>query len=392
MLPSFYIENFRLFDQLTIKRLGRVNLIVGRNNSGKSAFLEAVLLYVSNASPLIFYNLAFTRQDDWSNTISIPRSKRLAFNPIRHFFKGHRIPDLDKPGFKIAINENVNPLTVKTQAWVVENTPTSTVRRALKISELKSFGIDNCDLGVFVNIVSEQGGKSKLLFSQELDFMFTSRGIGNNPNYDEYEYEEEEKNRLSNFQFIPTRGISDSNLTLLWDAIALTGLEHDVVNALKLIEKKIIGFTFVDNEVIGIPPGSKFDQRSRIPLVKLEGLEEKVPLKCLGEGMTRVLHIILALVNAKNGYLLVDELENGLHWSVQELLWKIIFQLSEQLNVQVFCSTHSRDCISSFGEVWKKQPEAGAFFRLYDQNGVVKAREYDIETLSDSLEMDVEVR
>ncbi|HNM44594.1 AAA family ATPase, partial [Plasticicumulans sp.] len=36
MLDSLTIRNFRLFEDLTIERLGRVNLIVGKNNSGKS--------------------------------------------------------------------------------------------------------------------------------------------------------------------------------------------------------------------------------------------------------------------------------------------------------------------------------------------------------------------
>jgi AAA15 family ATPase/GTPase len=42
-------------------------------------------------------------------------------------------------------------------------------------------------------------------------------------------------------------------------------------------------------------------------------------LKSLGDGITRFFHIIVALVNAQNGILLVDEFENGLYWKVQPL-------------------------------------------------------------------------
>ncbi|HAI70393.1 MAG TPA: ATPase, partial [Gammaproteobacteria bacterium] len=51
MLDSLYIKNFRLFKELEIEQLGRVNLIIGRNNSGKTALLEALHLYAKNASP-----------------------------------------------------------------------------------------------------------------------------------------------------------------------------------------------------------------------------------------------------------------------------------------------------------------------------------------------------
>jgi AAA15 family ATPase/GTPase len=42
------------------------------------------------------------------------------------------------------------------------------------------------------------------------------------------------------------------------------------------------------------------------------------------------------MVNAQDGYLLIDEFENSLHYSVQEQVWKAIFSLAKSLNVQVF--------------------------------------------------------
>ena len=65
----------------------------------------------------------------------------------------------------------------------------------------------------------------------------------------------------------------------------------------------------------------------------------------MGDGINRILTIILAMVNCENGYLLIDEFENGLHYSVQEKLWEIIFYLAKRLNIQVFATTHSNDTI-----------------------------------------------
>lgn len=83
--------------------------------------------------------------------------------------------------------------------------------------------------------------------------------------------------------------------------------------------------------------------------VKIEGIDEPLPLKSMGDGITRLFHIIVALVNARNGILLIDEFENGLHWSVQPKVWDIVFQLSEKLNVQVFATTHSHESNISIG-------------------------------------------
>lgn len=109
--------------------------------------------------------------------------------------------------------------------------------------------------------------------------------------------------------------------------------------------------------------------------------------------MTRLFHIIVALVNAKNGLLLVDEFENGLHWTVQPKIWKTVFRLAQRLSVQVFASTHSRDCIVGFEEAWKEQEELGAFFRLdVRPDAGVTVTSYTCETLLDSLETGVEPR
>ena len=47
MLSSLKIRNFRTFSHLFIERLGRVNLILGKNNVGKTTLLEALFIYGS---------------------------------------------------------------------------------------------------------------------------------------------------------------------------------------------------------------------------------------------------------------------------------------------------------------------------------------------------------
>jgi AAA15 family ATPase/GTPase len=65
MLESFQIRNFRLFRHLEVGKLGRINLVVGKNNAGKSTFLDAVELYASNAASTVLLDLVESRQETW---------------------------------------------------------------------------------------------------------------------------------------------------------------------------------------------------------------------------------------------------------------------------------------------------------------------------------------
>ena len=365
-LPSFYLENFRIFDKLEVKRLGRVNLLVGRNNVGKSAFLEAVYIYAAGADPDVFSELIQSRQEHWK-----PRgqddAKGFSFSPFRHFFKGHKIPLLKEAGFKLAAGANTTQLHIKTAAYVSEQTDKGFTRRKLTDSEeIENLGVE---VGVFV--VAEQENNIQLLFSDERGFDPRRRLF----------LSSKHSSASSAIQLVPTQGISGGKAAQLWDAVNLTDLADVVIDGLKLIEARLLGLAFVENP-----------REDRLPLVKLQGQEERVPLKSLGDGVSRVFHIMLALVNAKDGVLLIDEFENGLHWTVQESVWRVLFQMAARLNVQVFCTTHSRDCIKAFDTVWQEFENEGAFFRLYAHNNEIRVREYDLETLSGSLETDVDVR
>jgi predicted ATPase len=180
--------------------------------------------------------------------------------------------------------------------------------------------------------------------------------------------------------------MTEDMLAALWDRIGLTDLGEEVIAGLRLIEPTITGVAFVEGT-----DGASGNRR--IPLVKISNVSEPLALKSLGDGIMRLFHIIVALVNARDGILLIDEFENGLHWSVQPKIWKTVFRLAEKLNVQVFATTHSRDCIAGFEEAWNEQKSDGAFFRLnVKQDGEVTATPYSCETLSDALETDVEMR
>lgn len=375
MLESFQIKNFRLFQHIEVGKLGLVNLIVGKNNAGKSTFLEAVELYASNAASTVLLDLIESRQETWVSEAQ-PHSQNFIGNSVRHLFFGHRLPQIGEDGIYLGeVSSNIN-LHISAAAYQNKNDDEGTLRK-IRLSDVLDEDLSNVE----IFLVAEEGERTRRLFRLDSSDLRSIRRISSRILYDRQESEFK-----YTWQIVPTENMPNRKLAALWDLTNLTSLESEVISALGLIDDRVTGVAFVED----ISKGSGRD--NRIPLVKIKGIDEPLPLKSMGDGMTRLFQIIVALVNAKDGLLLIDEFENGLHWTVQPKVWDIVFQLSERLNVQVFATTHSRDCIKGFDQAWNNYPALGAFFRLDEKNGLIKATEYTSETLNDSIDMDVEVR
>jgi len=375
MLESFQIDNFRLFQHLEVGRLNRVNLIVGRNNAGKSTFLEAVKLYASNASSSILLDLIESRQETWFSEAR-PHFQNFLSNPVRHLFFGHKLPLIGEEGISLGeVSSNIK-LHIGTVAYQDKNDDEGRIGK-IRISN-DQFDEDPSNAEVF--LVAEEGERIRRIFSFDRDV----RDILRIKPRIIYEWHESEFRYT--WQIVSTENMSSRKLAALWDLTILTNLETEVISALHIIDERVSGVAFVEDI------SQKRSDDNRIPLVKIKGIDEPLPLKSMGDGITRLFHIIVALVNARNGLLLIDEFENGLHWSVQPKVWDIVFQLSEKLNVQVFATTHSSVCIKGVDSAWNKYPALGAFLRLDVKEGLIKATEYTSETLADAIEMDVEVR
>jgi AAA15 family ATPase/GTPase len=147
MLKSFEIHNFRLFQHLEVARLGRVNLVVGRNNAGKSTFLEAVELYVSNASSTVLLDLIESRQETWFNEAQLHSQNFLA-NPVRHLFFGHKLPKVGKEGISIGDVSSHTKLNIGVAAYQNKNDDEGTLRK-IRISDVE-FDDDLSNVEVFL--------------------------------------------------------------------------------------------------------------------------------------------------------------------------------------------------------------------------------------------------
>jgi predicted ATPase len=132
--------------------------------------------------------------------------------------------------------------------------------------------------------------------------------------------------------------------------------------------------------------------RARLALLKVEG-EGRLPLRSMGDGLTKLFHIALAAASAPQGVLLIDEFENGLHWSVQEKLWKALARAARDFNVQVFSTTHSRDCIESFAAAAiDAGPDGASIYRLERKGDDVIATDLPLLNVDAAMREHQEVR
>jgi len=113
----------------------------------------------------------------------------------------------------------------------------------------------------------------------------------------------------------------------------------------------------------------------------------------MGEGMTRIASLILAIGNAENGVVLIDEVENGLHHTILKDFWKVIYKAAYEFNTQIIATTHSRECINAAHEAFKETTKNEfQYYRLDKVDGIIQPFIYDSETLEAALDINIEVR
>lgn len=153
----------------------------------------------------------------------------------------------------------------------------------------------------------------------------------------------------------PYGGERTATLGTLWDKIALSDREKDVVHALQIIDPEISAVSMV---------GGEGPRQTRTAIVRANNIPRPVPLRSFGDGLNRLFGIVLSLVNVKDGLLLIDEFENGMHHTVQLDAWRAVFKLSQRLGIQVFATSHSWDSIEAFQKAAAETPEEGVLVRL----------------------------
>ena len=350
MLKHLHIRNYRIFNELKMKRLDRINLITGKNNSGKTALLEAIFLLSGGGNPEMALN---------AHVIRGPNQGLPTHQTIGETFWKPMFSALDTSrSVKIAgHHDSHGPLTLTvTSEWQ------ETIELPLE-GPGGDPGIDLPDRRSLVFQYIGPGGKEVKgrirvkrqgfdLKQGDLDVPFLAAIV---------------EHRVENTQE---------------DAMRLGKLRrqkqgHVLLKALQVIEPKLQNIE--DNSASGTPM-----------IWGDVGLPELIPLLAMGEGMTRIARIVLSVAGTPNGVILVDEIETGLHHSVLPDVWKVIDATAKQFNVQIFATTHSFECV---GAAHQSLGAKGFLLHRLEANGTEnRCVTYEPEALTVALQHPLEIR
>lgn len=391
MLTSFEITNFRAFSHLRIERLGRVNLIVGKNNVGKTTLLEALRFYaMGSATPL----------------------RELLVEHDEVFLEGAlREPLLDLCALFHGRPSDVGEIKIG---------PLKPEKRCLTIQLIDLERIETWEGYRYEELEADDRTSEENLRTEMEGELHKGLSIGRK---DRRIVVHPGPTRRSVFggtylgpAYIGPRGVAQPDLTFWWDKIVLTASEDRVTQNLSLVAP-VERITAVEDPLSRVD--GQFPGRSggRIFKVRLNSQAKPVSLKSLGDGAVRIFQLATAIEYARqvsqepepspspldsspdepwqtNDLLLVDEIENGIHHTVHAELWRNVFRLARQHELQVFATSHSLDCLRGFAEAARdEEADDGLVIRLekiksQEQTGAVIIDQDDLPiVVRDSIEV-----
>ncbi len=377
MIRSIEINGYRGFKSFRMTDLGRINLLVGRNNSGKTSILEGLQLLAAGSNPAALWRMLSRRGEQVLSDNTGGRQGQADFD-ISHLFYGHEL-------YADAV------LSIST----ANDIPGHSVRYIIEQPKAE----EQTQLFAQFQQFASLGPQFALRVSGEPAFNWPPIPVSKDGTF-----RPEVLAQLSNIarqttqdatQYVLTESLSIGELFQLWNSIVLTPDEDRVVSALKILDKNIerIAVIGIGNVFLGGPFFSPFPSPRGGFAVKVSGSERRIPIGTFGDGTWRMLSLAVAVSRAKNNILLVDEIDTGLHYTVMADMWRLINEASKLFNVQVFATTHSYDCVHSLSDIcnsFGNEDNAITIQRIEPTRH--KAIAFTEEQIRMAAERDVEVR
>jgi AAA15 family ATPase/GTPase len=312
-IKNIEIKTFKCFENFTAEGFGRVNLISGKNNVGKTAFMEAVYVnvYAQDIKLFIF-------------SLQVIKYMRENLNILKNN-SNYNTKKFAEKSNNILVTSNKNHTHFK---------------------------------------INEHEGVKKYHFE------FNQQSIDVNTN--EFSFE---LNLIPNIVFIDNFGFDNTQIKNGYLSVQKKDQEQFLNNILNKFDSRIEKFIGGD-----------------VPQCRVNN--QWLDLTELGDGARHLVSIVVSLFQCENGTLFIDELDNGIHYTQLDELWEIILEVSKEQNVQVFATTHSKECIESYARVAKKlEDEEVTFIELgRNKNNDVKAITMNFERFQDEIQNTNEVR
>ena len=369
MLKSLKIENFRCFPSFEMQQLGRLNLIVGTNNSGKTSVLEAIQLLTSqsNLEVLEILKNVMTGRGEY-----IKDENGDYELDVRHLFNDRII----HAGSKFSIGERHNDLEKITVSLSHIGENPQVPIKSLKDPIFAGMESHLPDSRGFELNIERINGKLPIPLSSN-DGLPLSR-IGG--------FRKDLRNMPKRTQFIGLASLTTEQTIELFDEIVLTPEEDLVTESIQLLEPNVKRIAAMGSE-------RAKQNISRGRLIARLTNNDRIPIGSMGDGVWRMLGLALAIVNAKDGVLLVDEIDTGLHFTAMSDMWKMLWETAKRLNVQIFATTHSNDCWTSLADIANEEHPSEDGITIHRiEKGKTKSIVFTEPQITIAAENDIEVR
>ncbi len=366
MYRSFKIQNFRGLKNLSIEGLGRVNLFTGANNVGKTALLEALWMHHGAVIPELgvransFRGLDAGDNEDFMSNLFFDFGRGLVIELAAEGDWGDKSRHL-----KMSLRDRATVETPMPSVDLGQPATQTTYSRSELVMEY------NDESG---GQVTSAGWLVERQYNSVVPGAPGVKTVG-------MEAMQAARPHEPRAVFLTARRASVSEEDVnRYSQLEINSQQEGVLDILKGIDPRLTKLAVVS----GRPT----------PAIYADiGLSKLIPVQLMGDGMTRILSLALSIATVPNGMVLVDEIENGLHHMVMRRVWNAIVAFAKRYNVQIFATTHSRECFQAAQEAFK--PVAEDDFRLYrieHSRGKLRAVTYDRETMDAALEFNLEVR
>ena len=169
-------------------------------------------------------------------------------------------------------------------------------------------------------------------------------------------------------------------LVQLFGQLVLARKKRDLIQMLRQIEPRLESLDAVS------PDGEQ-----RI-YAELTGIHQALPLPALGHGFARLLYLFSTLLSTDAKLALIDEVENGIHYSALPILLQGIKNVAHDRDVQTIMTTHSMDCIKAASKVFEDSPDDFQVIRLVRTADNIEADIIPADYVQAVLERDGELR
>lgn len=355
MFMSIRVRNYRGLRDLEVSTLRRINLIAGENNTGKTSLLEAIFLLAGAGDPQMAVNTNVIRGLDPG--VGVPLAGILP--------EGERVPwkeifsDLDMSR-SIEVTGHYEPLG-QLEVKITSERPTTTEIPLGSTSDLPITNLQ--DKRALVFRYNGPDGK-------QLKGHIRMKGQG-------IEISQPAVDVPFNATILSSRIGNTQEDAVRLGMLRTQKLGHLLLEALRVVEPNLQSVE--DSSASGTPM-----------IWGDVGLSELIPIPVMGEGMTRIARLVLAISSAPGGVVLVDEIENGLHHKVLPKVWGVVNTAAKQFNTQIFATTHSGECIQAAHE--SLNGDDFRLHRLEDVDSVLRSATYTPEAISAAIKHDLEVR